>query len=468
MSLPGSIASMTARAGSRGERHLHDDAGDQRIVVELADRRRTDASVASPSISTSRRRCRPWRSRAGSARGRPSRRVPPDDDHGKPGRAAVRGGECRDVLGDRGADLVGDRRALEQPRAGDVPSIRRAPAPGEARAARRCRPPRASRRPGARSRGAALDAGRHRLLELRVADRWQVDQDVGRGTCAAASPRSEATSRSLEALTLLRPARPRPRPISSTQASTQTSGTSVACARRGPERRGHARRAPRRCRAGASWRPRTPRRRRRPRPRAPGTGPPGAGPSRWPRPGGRRVAAYSRAARRQRRDHRDEAAPRLPATADALPPPGTGAAEASSATNASSVRSRNRVRRRPSPRLYGRACGSATGRPIRMGRARPAGRAHRASAARGVSDTGAADPAPAAASPSRTSVPGRARYRRARPETRLADGGGRDAAGGPTRRDPSPRASMLGSRSGGRRRTSSSRPVTVQRRERCW
>jgi len=40
--------------------------------------------------------------------------VTPDDDNGKPGRSAMGCGETRDILRDGGADLIGDRGALEE------------------------------------------------------------------------------------------------------------------------------------------------------------------------------------------------------------------------------------------------------------------------------------------------------------------------------------------------------------------
>ena len=96
---------------------------------------------------------------------------------------------------------------------------------------------------------------------------------------AAASASSDATSRSLDAFTLLRPASASATPTSSRQASTQSSGTSAALARRRPQRGRRGRPARPRSRGAASSRPprsrRTPRRRRR---RASGSGRRGRGP----------------------------------------------------------------------------------------------------------------------------------------------------------------------------------------------
>src|SRR6478752_6529026 len=67
-------------------------------------------------------------------------------------------------------------------------------------------------------------------------------------------------------------------------------------------------------------------------------------------------------------------APRLAATAEALPPPGTGAAEPSSSTNPPRVRSRKLVPGDGStPRLYGCGLGSGAAEPgrARYRRARP-------------------------------------------------------------------------------------------------
>ena len=122
------------------------------------------------------------------------------------------------------------------------------------------------------------------------------------------------------------------------------------------------------------------------------------------------------------------AAPRRAATAEALPPPGTGSAEASRRDELVDA----------SGRGTGRAIGST--RPIVHGRAT------------------------AATAPSSTMWhgvgAGRARYRRARPDDRRA------ASDEPGRDGPRDRAAMLCA--GQAARGASSRPVTVQRRERCW
>ena len=184
MSLAGSIASMTARSrivggsgiwtmtpstvgSSLSSRMRRDDARLGRLALEL-DEPGVDADLGAAAqdlLEVDRRR-----------------RVAADDDDGEAGRAAVGGREGGDVLGDRGPDLVGDRPALEQSRAGDQPSIRRAPGAAAARAARRR--PTISRVSAARrstSWSSCVDADGHRVLELGVADRRQVDQDVGGG-----------------------------------------------------------------------------------------------------------------------------------------------------------------------------------------------------------------------------------------------------------------------------------------------
>ena len=181
---------------------------------------------------------------------------------------------------------------------------------------------------------------------------------------AAASPSREATLRSLEALTLLRPASASAAATSSTQASTQRSGTSVAWRAAALRAVGADRllvvRVARQLHRGGEVR----RRPRRPHRPARGTGRPGARPvslaqarrSAWARTSGDPRRGLATIATR--------AAPRLAATAEALPPPGTGAADPSSPTNPSRVRSRKRVTEGSTARLYG--CDSA--RIVRNGR----------------------------------------------------------------------------------------------------
>ena len=143
----------------------------------------TDASVASPSSSTNSA----CDADLGAAAQDPLEvdgrwGVAPDDDDGQAGRPAVGLGERGDILGDRGPDLVGDRRALQPTGAGIVHrSAEHRRREGLAR--------HAAAHDLARLGGEALDlveqlvdAGRHDPLELGVADRRQVDQDVGGGT----------------------------------------------------------------------------------------------------------------------------------------------------------------------------------------------------------------------------------------------------------------------------------------------
>ena len=63
-----------AQPDRRRERHLDDDAIDRRVVVEVADRSAATRRLGGLALELdeARRRCRPWRSRAGSARGRRS------------------------------------------------------------------------------------------------------------------------------------------------------------------------------------------------------------------------------------------------------------------------------------------------------------------------------------------------------------------------------------------------------------
>ena len=182
MSLAGSIASMTvAQADGRWQRHLDDDAVDVGVGVELrgsspSTRRlgRLALELDEPGLDADLRAAAQDLLEVDRRR-----RVAADDHDREPGRAAVRGRERRDVLGDGGPDLGGDRRALEEPGAGVG---HRSGARG-----RRDRLARLAADRLARRRGEALDLVEqlHRRAVIRspsnvgVADRRQVDHHVG-------------------------------------------------------------------------------------------------------------------------------------------------------------------------------------------------------------------------------------------------------------------------------------------------
>ena len=137
------------QADRRRKRHLDDDPVDLRVGVELADRgRRRAASVASPSSSTKRPSMPTLAQPGGSARDRPSRARPPDDDDreaGRRGRGAVNAATSSRPR----ADLVANGRAF-QPTSELGPS-----ATVEPRRGRRSRGLAARRRP----RGSAGEIG---------------------------------------------------------------------------------------------------------------------------------------------------------------------------------------------------------------------------------------------------------------------------------------------------------------------
>ena len=247
---------------------------------------------------------------------------------------------------------------------------------------------------------------------------------------AAASPSSAATSRSLEALTLLRPA--------SASASADELEAGLDASRAGPRRRA--------ARPPLSAAVRAPRSSSVSRGSFIARGEPGVGRGvlvgeveepvargRWPvadRPGVERgVLGVLRAALGQRATiaTRPRRAPRRPPRR--CRHPGTGSADASRPTNASSVRSRKRRSAR----------GDLHAAIVRLRRARGTGARRRT------------------ASDADGSEPGRARYRRTRPASRRASAsrGGPPSADG---RDPSA-GRRCDRRLRPRARTSSSRPV---------
>ena len=349
MSLAGSIASMTvAQADRRRQRHLDDDPVDRGSALSsrIAARRRWPRSPRRRARRAGRR-CRPWRSRAGSARGRPSTaRRGRRSRRRRPGGAAVaRRGRRRRPRPTALPDLVGDRPALEESRAAG----RRHPVSaldGAERLARlaaadglvgRRREPldvvdeQLRRAPSSRPRTSASPTDGRLIRTFAAAPR------------AAASPRSAATLRSLAALTLLRPASASAAATSSRHASTQASGTSrrasrgrAACAAvraacsssvsRGQLHRRGEGRVRRGVLVGEVE--------EAVRERAPGRG--------RPRRGGRR-ARRTAAGPRERRDHRHEAGsedwPRPPRRCRRR---GRARADASSSTKPARVRSRKR------------------------------------------------------------------------------------------------------------------------------
>ena len=123
-----------------GKRHLDDDAIDGRVVVELADRGRDlgfgrlalelDEAAIDPDLVAAAEDPLEVDRR---------RRVLADDDDPQPGWATLGSREARDVLGDRGPDLGGDRSAFEQPGPWEGHAITPRTARGEDRAARRRR-----------------------------------------------------------------------------------------------------------------------------------------------------------------------------------------------------------------------------------------------------------------------------------------------------------------------------------------
>ena len=239
----------------RRERHLDDDAIDRRIVVELADRR-DDRRLGRFALEFDERgvdadlRAAAQDLLEVDRRGR----VAPDDDHGEPGRPAVGGRERRDVLGDGRPDLArrsahpreAERRdgAIDQARAGAGIGSRGSPLPTASRVSEARR----STSWSSSSTRAVIASS-----NVRVPDRRQVDEDVGRGPVRRrlteqrgdvevaggvdVAPAGECLGRS-------RSARRRPR--------THEERDLAGVARRGPERHRAHGRAPRRCRAAAS------------------------------------------------------------------------------------------------------------------------------------------------------------------------------------------------------------------------
>src|SRR6266540_4160440 len=259
---------------------------------------------------------------------------------------------------------------------------------------------------------------------------------------AAASPRLAATARSLAAFTLLRPASDSIAARSSRQAATQASGASAAAraavrieaarvCRSSSVPRGSFMAAAYDPYAAASSSARSSRRSTRSSPAAPAR----ACVPAWAAYRGR---PSDRAATIATRD-----APRAPVTAEALPPPGTGSADASRRTNSSRVRSRRRDEAASTtPPIVGAARGPASGPGVSVRR-------------------------------QANGEPGRARYRRARPGARLAwwNRQSRARAGGSPERPhrdatvlrrrallvqavdrPAPRAVLEGQRQAGTRR----------------
>ena len=221
--------------------------------------------------------------------------------------------------------------------------------------------------------------------------------------------------RSLEALTLLRPASASAAATSSTHASTQRSGTSDG-ARARPSGAPPLRLASRpRCRAAASSRRRS---RRRPRQSSSArvrNRSASRGRSRPPRRGGRRAGRTWADPRTVPRPSPRGSPRARPPTADALPPPGTGADDPSSV---------DEPVERQVPEASG---GSVVHAPIVRARA-SANRWRRRAPVRGdrrVRGT-------------RSSEPGRARYRRARPEARRCAGGAGRARRRGRRRERTP------------------------------
>ena len=397
-----------------GERHLHDDPA-------------TDGSSLRARIASRTPAGRLPRSRRAAPRSRPSRT--PEDlpeidsrrgvapkDHDRESRALAMGPVVRDVL-DGGADLRCDRSAEE-----------------ESRAARgTVRPSRPERLAGLAA-GRRLVAGRRELLDVvddplhahRLLGHVVSSSTDGRFTRtfapappAAASPSSAATPRSLDALTLLRPASVSAADTTERHASSVAMGTSARPSRgradgsasgrllgvglAGQLHRGGERRVRRGVLVGESSR-------RAARSRA------GRGGSRVEV----RVLAYFSRPWESAATIATRAAPSEAATAEALPPPGTGSADAS----------RRRTRRPSGP-------GSDMGCPARawpdcrwrsgrrMGRRSRCGASGR-SPGTAVGERGTGAPAPAG--------PTRGAPRRASPDGRCARA--RQAAATLARRAP--------------------------------
>ena len=149
----------------------------------------------------------------------------------RPGARPWAGAEGRDVLGDGRPDLGRDRAAFEQPRAAGRRGRHAWSIGGTG--SRGSPPPTISRVDD----GEVLDLveaapGPSRSSRPRTSGsptEGRFTKTLAAAPRAAASASSAATLRSLEAFTLLRPARASAAPTSSRQASTQVSGTSAAC-----------------------------------------------------------------------------------------------------------------------------------------------------------------------------------------------------------------------------------------------
>ena len=309
---------------------------------------------------------------------------------------AVRNGATSSATATRISSAIGPPSRSRAPP--DPDTLTPARAPGSGRAARRGR-----RLPGvsAASRSTSWTSSSTRAvissLELRVADRRQVDEHVGGRAAGGRLAEQRGDVEVARGVDVAPPGQGLGHlDDGSRQASTHVERDLGGVARGRLQRGRPGRLLRRRSRGAASSPPRSRRRPRRPRRRASGTGRRG----RWPdrRAQARRSAcsAYFGRPWDSAATIATSPAPRLAATAEALPPPGTGSAEASRATNASRVRSRKRRMRRTA-RPDCRYAGGVAAERVHPAREPDVGQ---------VSETG------------------RARYRRTRPAT----------DGGPTRR----------------------------------
>ena len=144
----------------RRERHLDDHPVDRRVLVELADRRghpclgRLTLQFHEAGIDADLRAA-PQDPLEVDRRGR----VFAHDDDAEARWAPARRAECGDVLGDRDADLVGDRPALESRAPPGSVKVPPGPVPGSGRAARRSRRSPVRRRPAVPRHGRAHRPG---------------------------------------------------------------------------------------------------------------------------------------------------------------------------------------------------------------------------------------------------------------------------------------------------------------------
>ncbi len=289
------------------------------------------------------------------------RRVAPDDDHAQARRPAARRGERWRRPRRRRAGSPSAIGPPSRSRAREDEAVKAGLRPGSARAVRRA--PTSSRVSAARRSTSWSSSSTRAVMSCSNSASptdGRLTRTLAAAPRAAASPSSEATLRSLEALTLLRPASASAVATRSTQASTQRRGTSEAT--RAADWRaavraarlvvGLARHLHRGTEPGVGLGVLVGEGQEPIREREAGLGRPGVEVG---------VLGVLRAALRTgpRPSPRDSPRARPP-TAEALPPPGTGAADPSAAMNPSSVRSRKRD---PAvvwsiPRLYG--CGSAS------------------------------------------------------------------------------------------------------------